>query len=424
MKTREELLEIAKTGKHFCILPWIHFHAWPDKRVMPCCVAESNLPVGEIKSEESIIQMMNSEEYKKMRLAMLNDEPYEACKRCYDIEMLGTWTLRQSQNKTRGEQNIELVLNTNDDGSIDEFKMRYMDIRFSNICNMKCRSCGPSCSSLWAEEKVKFDGLDNLKQYFGTDKIVVNNNEDQSFLTKLLPYLDDVEEVYFAGGEILITQEHYDCLDYWIEKGLNNQVELTYTTNFASLKYKDRDLIELWKKFPKLKIWASLDAEGPLAEVIRKGTDWERIIKNMKKLKEEVPHAEFQITPTISIWNVFQFPKFFDTLIQQGFIDKRTSPRFNLMTHPWYTNVMLLPQFSKDKLIKLYRYYQYKYAFNRDISNGFKMIAFAIESGAPNKDGIREFIKWNDQCDARRNETLLEVSPELKEVYEWAQQDD
>ena len=141
MKTREELLEIAKTGKHFCILPWIHFHAWPDKRVMPCCVAESNLPVGEIKSEESIIQMMNSEEYKKMRLAMLNDEPYEACKRCYDIEMLGTWTLRQSQNKTRGEQNIELVLNTNDDGSIDEFKMRYMDIRFSNICNMKCRSC-------------------------------------------------------------------------------------------------------------------------------------------------------------------------------------------------------------------------------------------------------------------------------------------
>ena len=60
---------------------------------------------------------------------------------------------------------------------------------------------------------------------------------------------------------------------------------MTYTTNFASLKYKDRDLIELWKKFPKLKIWASLDAEGELAEVMRKGTDWDRIVKNIKKLK-------------------------------------------------------------------------------------------------------------------------------------------
>lgn len=424
MKSREELLEIAKNGKHFCILPWIHFHAWPDKRILPCCIADSQKPMGHIKSDESIIQMLNSDEYKKMRTAMLNDEPYEPCKRCYDLEQIGNWTLRQSQNTMRAEKNIDAVLATNEDGSINDFKMKYMDIRFSNICNMKCRSCGPACSSLWAEEKVKFEGKENLKQYFGTDSIVVNNNDDQVFLNKLLPYLDEVEEVYFAGGEILITQEHYDCLDYWIEKGLTEQVELTYTTNFASLKYKDRDLIELWKKFPKLKIWASLDAGGELAEVMRKGTDWDRIVKNIKKLKEEVPHAEFQITPTISIWNVYTFPKFFDSLIQQGFITKTTSPRFNLTTSPWFTNVMLLPDFAKEKLIKTYRYYQYKYGTNRDISNGFKMIAYAIETGAPNKDGIREFIKWNDQLDERRNERLLDVAPELKEVYDWALHDD
>ena len=36
----------------------------------------------------------------------------------------------------------------------------------------------------------------------------------------------------FAGGEIVITPEHYECLDYWIENDLTEQVELTYTTNF------------------------------------------------------------------------------------------------------------------------------------------------------------------------------------------------
>ena len=33
--------DLIKSGKHFCVLPWIHFHAWPDGKVMPCCVADS-----------------------------------------------------------------------------------------------------------------------------------------------------------------------------------------------------------------------------------------------------------------------------------------------------------------------------------------------------------------------------------------------
>jgi len=75
MKTAKQLV---KDSKHFCVLPWIHFHAWPNKQVMPCCVADSDAPVSELKEGESILDMMNSDEYKKMRNAMLNDEPYEA----------------------------------------------------------------------------------------------------------------------------------------------------------------------------------------------------------------------------------------------------------------------------------------------------------------------------------------------------------
>ena len=145
MKTAKQLV---KDSKHFCVLPWIHFHAWPNKQVMPCCVADSDAPVSELKDGESILDMMNSEEYKKMRNAMLNDEPYEACSRCYDLEDNGTWTLRQSQNMVRGKDTIDLIESTNADGSIDEFKLKYMDIRFSNLCNFKCRSCGPGCSNL------------------------------------------------------------------------------------------------------------------------------------------------------------------------------------------------------------------------------------------------------------------------------------
>lgn len=413
---------LVKHGKHFCVLPWVHFHSWPDGRVMPCCIADSNMPVAEIKKDESIIQMMNSEDYKKMRSAMLNDEPVEACKRCYDLELMGTWTMRQSHNKRRGlEYANEIAETTKDNGEITDFKMKYMDLRFSNMCNMKCRSCGPGCSSLWAQEFVDRMGVDEYEKYFKTRKIVINAAEEMSFMNKLKPYLKDVLEVYFAGGEIIITPEHYECLDYWIENGLNEQVELTYTTNFSSLKYKDKDLIGYWKKFPQLKIWASLDAMGDTAEVIRKGTDWDRIVKNIKAIKEQVPHAQFQITPTISIWNVFHFPDFFDYMVEQGFIDTMSSPRFNLATNPWYANIMILPVSVKRRLAELYRVYQNKYKDNQDIYNGFKMIIYNLTVGDENKGGILEFKKFNDELDEFRDEKFEDICPEIKEVYEWAE---
>lgn len=413
---------LVKHGKHFCVLPWVHFHSWPDGRVMPCCIADSNKPVANINNNESVIQMMNTEDYKKMRTQMLNDEPVEACKRCYDLELMGTWTMRQSHNKRRGLEYVkDISETTKDDGEITEFKMKYMDLRFSSICNMKCRSCGPGCSSLWAQEFVDRMGTDEYEKYFGTRKIVINASEEMNFMNKLKPYLKDVLEVYFAGGEIIITPEHYECLDYWIENGLNEQIELTYTTNFSSLKFKDKDLIGYWKKFPKLKIWASLDADGEVAEVIRKGTDWDRIVKNIKAVKEQVPHAEFQITPTISIWNVFDFPDFFDYMLDEGFIDTKSSPRFNLATNPWYANIMILPKHVKRRLTELYRIYQDRYKDNPDIHNGFKMIIYNLNVGEENKGGILEFKKFNDELDQFRKEKITDVIPELKEVYEWAE---
>jgi hypothetical protein len=240
-------------------------------------------------------------------------------------------------------------------------------------------------------------------------------------MNQLKPYLKDVLEVYFAGGEIIITPEHYECLDYWIENGINETIELTYTTNLSTLKgYKDKDLIEYWKKFPNLQIWASLDGMGDTAELIRKGTDWEKIVSNIELIKREVPHAKFQITPTISIWNVFHFPDFFDYMLEKGFIDTKSSPRFNLATNPWYANIMILPVDVKRRLAELYRVYQNRFKDNVDIHNGFKMIIYNLTVGNENKDGILEFKKFNDELDLQRKEKFEDIVPEIKEVYEWA----
>lgn len=423
MTDKAQVTNLIKEGKHFCVLPWVHFHAWPDSRVMPCCVAESNMPVSKIESDQTIIEMMNSNRYKEIRSAMLKDEAVPECKRCYDLELIGTWTMRQSHNKRKGLEYVDYITNnTEQDGSLTEFEMKYMDIRFSNLCNMKCRSCGPSCSSLWAQEFVEVRGKEMWDQYFGGQKIVINNNHDQQFMLKLKPYLADVTEVYFAGGEIVITPEHYECLDYWIESGQSETIELNYTTNFSTLHgFKDKNLIEYWSKFKNVQVWASLDAHGALAECIRKGTNWERIERNIQDIKVKSPHVKFGITPTISIWNVFKFPEFFDYMVEKGFIDLKTCPRFNIATYPWYANIMILPAHVKKDLIKLYRTYKKKYGENNvDIQNGLQTIIYNLSVGEENKQGILEFKKFNDELDQFRNEKFEELVPEIKEIYKWA----
>lgn len=404
--------------KHFCILPWIHFHAWPDGKVFPCCMADSNKPVANT-SEESVIKMMNSEDFKALRLRMLNDEPSEVCQRCYDVELFGTWSLRQSQNTVRGVASLDLVDKTNTDGSIDDFKLKYMDIRFSNICNMKCRSCGPSCSSLWAQEYKERHGEVMLRDRFGLTKIVVNNNEDDSFWEKLLPYLDDVEEVYFAGGEVLITPEHYKILDYWLSIGKTN-VKVTYTTNFSVFKYKDNNVLDYWRKFPRVEIYASLDAGGELAEYMRKGTIWSDIEQNAIMIKKEVPHVRFEITPTISIWNVHQFPKFHKEWIDKGLLSKTQEMRLNILTGPWFASILILPKAYKEALLPMYRAVMNDESYSINIRNAYRTVLNTLKSGEENPGGIQEFFDFNAKLDAHRKENILEVIPELQEVQEWS----
>ena len=80
----------------------------------------------------------------------------------------------------------------------------------------------------------------------------------------------------------------------------------------------------------------------------------------------------------------------------------------------------LAGEIAKEKLIPRYIKSMEKYAFNRDLKNSFKTVVYTLMRGKPNKGGIQEFIKYNDEVDMHRKEKLLDVIPELKEVYEWA----
>ena len=85
-----------------------------------------------------------------------------ACSRCYDVERHNTHTLRIHANETYAHHQLT-VDSTQLNGTVDKVNLVYLDVRFSNICNLKCRTCGPQLSSGWYDDALMMDAHYKLK---------------------------------------------------------------------------------------------------------------------------------------------------------------------------------------------------------------------------------------------------------------------
>ena len=135
-------------------MPWMHMHIWPNGNAFPCCMSDSSIVFGNVHREK-IVDLANNENYKQIRKEMLDGVKPKACTRCYELETSAdSFTLRKN-SLSSFKEHLHLLEETNEDGSINDYKMRYLDIRFSNLCNLKCRTCGPDLSSSWYEDQMK-----------------------------------------------------------------------------------------------------------------------------------------------------------------------------------------------------------------------------------------------------------------------------
>lgn len=291
----QEFKRITNTNKDtFCVLPWMHLYVGTDSNVLPCCVADKNYPLGKV-TEHSVDEIVNSVAGKQLRLNMLNGIKCKECSYCYNAEEHGLPSYRKTSN-AEWAQYIGRKDYTGADGAI-AFDPHYLDIRLNNICNLKCRYCSGYYSSSIAQEEQSLYGKSSI--IYET----LSQSQRDYALENIKPYLSNVEKIYFAGGEPLITPEHYQILDCLIDQN-KTDVELTYNTNFSKLTYKNRNVLDLWKHFSNVTVGASLDAIGSVAEYARHGTKWVDIENNLDLLKQSCPHVKFKITSTASLLTV------------------------------------------------------------------------------------------------------------------------
>jgi radical SAM protein with 4Fe4S-binding SPASM domain len=395
-------------SKTFCMYPWIHLHAYPTGDAYPCCMSDMKYRIGNTR-QNTLEEIWNSEGLRETRINMLNDQPSPACNNCYEKEKSGFFSGRMSANKHHGHH-IDKVRNTKPDGTLTQFEMIYWDIRFSNLCNLSCRSCGHIFSSSWYADQAKLAG----PEWKANNKVLnYAGRTETDMWEQLIPHLDYVEQIYFAGGEPLLMEEHYNILEELVRRKRFN-VRLIYNTNFTHVRLKDRTVFDYWKLFDSVSVGASLDDMGARAEYIRKGTVWTEVEANRRQMLKVCPEVDFYISPTLSIMNAHNICDFHRYMVEQGLIGPGDL-NVNVLQDPMHLRIDIAPMSYK---LQLKQKFEQHLEWLRPLDTlGRATVGFESSinfmMNIDNTAYLPKFWQRMQELDQLRNENILDVIPEL-----------
>lgn len=231
---------------------------FPNGKIGPCCrIAEGYLKPAE--------QLSNTDRFADLK----TEQPPDACHACISEEYQG-----RSSYRLMFESAV-----TSAPG------LQFVDIRNTNLCNLKCRYCGPHFSSQWAKE-------------LGQTIPIISAAVDKDLLIT-----DSLQWLYFTGGEPLINWEHWKLLEELVSSGKSTNIALNYNTNLTTLSYKDKNIVDIWKQFKRVNIQCSIDAVGETFEYIRSGANWQKVNNNIDQLKQYP--VNISISPVISLLNIW-----------------------------------------------------------------------------------------------------------------------
>lgn len=373
----------------FCALPWMHLSTRPNGHMRVCCTANASgvavnsnsqqktgSEVGVLKRDDGkpanlattgLLESWNNEYMKGVRRMMLNGEKPPSCMKCFKEEEAGHRSKRiwETRKWIKDQGGIEPIIEgTQPDGSVEP-RIRYIDLRLGSKCQLACVMCSPHDSSGWVKEhKQIWPNLenDNLKKTMAWEKESGKlawsggsynwHKKNPGFWEELYSQLPHLRQLYWAGGEALIMDDHYTLLEKIIEDGLAHQIELRYNSN--GLEWRE-DLFDLWKEFRNVIFHFSIDDIEDRNFFVRYPSYWPQVEEQIRKL-DNYPHGNLTLTTawTGIALNIFYLPEFLKWKVESGFKLLNRWPHgaglwsCHLAYWPPQLNVKVLPEWFKS----------------------------------------------------------------------------
>ena len=428
------------TSKTFCILPWVHLSTRPDGQMRVFCTANASSVgvtndkigggnVGILKDEEGrpnnlnvsdFVSSWNSTYMRNVRKQMLNGEEPPSCRKCYEEERAGHNSKRMWETKYWKERVDldKLLAETTIDGEVPP-QLAYIDLRFGTKCQLACIMCSPHDSSGWVKEwKNIYPTIENsnVKEIWQWDnKGSVNGSsynwhkKNPLFWQQFYEQIPNMKQLYFAGGESLIIEEHYDILEECIRQGYAKDMEIRYNSNGVEWR---EDLFELWKHFKIVRFHYSVDSIHEMNEYIRYPSKWSRTKEVFHILDTQTSdNVEITVACAVNALNIYYIPDFVKWKLTQNFKKVNMWPfgaggiNYHFVYWPAFLNVKILPNWFKDQCNQKYEEFIPWWKENWELGIPFwhkgKITKEVWENASYGIDRLRgmiSFMKSEDWC--------------------------
>jgi organic radical activating enzyme len=258
----------------YCPLPFRH--AYVDSSGVAACCQTPKQPV--------LLQDWSQSSYlSQLQESVLSGTPPVVCQGCVKQEKTQGRSQRTDALKDYGHQRFEQTL-------ID-----FVDYRSNNVCNFKCRTCEPAFSHGIAVETKNSPVLKKFYKHT-PEKIVRVTEQNADWIHQ---NIDVIKRLMITGGEPTFMPEVRKIVERVVYDGLDTDLLITTNASFS-----DDFWYEATRLHSRLHWTVSIDAVGSAAEIIRHGTQWNRVEKNVRWLASHA--ASMDINTVISNLNVLQ----------------------------------------------------------------------------------------------------------------------
>ena len=385
---------IDHTGT-ICARAWSGIDIDARGTVRPCCEFGEVLVDAHGQefnvSKNTLHEILHSDHIKQLRSQMLAGERPKACSKCWqEQDAGGSNTLRHVSNQKISLDSSRLSANAE--------PIQAIGIALGNVCNLKCRICGPWASSSWASDEIKRLGKSNSVWEQQLLKQGAWPSKSDNFWNELKTHTDQLTTISLYGGEPFMSPEHLYILDILS----NNNVSVTYHTNGTVFPEK---YIDIFKKFKKVNVYFSIDDVGSRFEYQRKNAKWHQVVENINRFRE-IPNVHCAIHCTVSVFNALYLREIFDHFDQ---LWPNIDCNINILQVIEYHSILYAPVEFKQAVSDRLQISQ----LNKNVSTKCKHL-ISLMSDSPSNHQLWKDLKENIiTIDTFRNENIQHSHAEL-----------
>ena len=446
---RQDILD----SETFCFYPYLELSTNPSGYVKPCCYYTSVLfedfdnedyqKSFNITKGSTLEESWNSRSIIRIRKDITEGTPVKHCQACYR-DGQASMRVRSIQEYKNNIEVLQLVSDTIEKNYVASHLPKRLELKPSNLCNLKCMMCNSYDSSQVGKElealatthkgievyggrfiKIvpEYDGIIETNRAF-VDTGAPDWSDNLQIWESFINTAPGLQILSFAGGEPTLIPFVEKALRYCVDKDHAKNIEVFVSSNFTNL---NKSFLEMMPKFKKFELIASIDGAGLVNNYCRFPSKWEQISTNYSRAKQLMsnPNVKILVNITVNLLNVMNL----DSLLY--WLEEKATEypyyaewpyNINLIFYPIDQRINCLPE--AERIITINRLEQYKLTSKiikefPEIIHKIQLVINELEKPYTCKDSddLKIFVERVKVLDTHRGIDIVNYIPDLKEIF-------